>query len=63
MNGLSYPLTDPPPVFTCRNGGWTEQGNKLLGTGAVGNAAQGRSVALSNDGNTAMVGGQRTAGR
>ena len=50
-------------VYTRRNGVWTQQGSKLVGTGAVGNAAQGRSVALSNDGNTAMVGGQRTAGR
>jgi len=30
---------------------------KLVGTGAVGNAQQGRSVALSGDGNTAIVGG------
>lgn len=41
-----------------RNGGvWTQQGNKLVGTGAVGNAKQGNSVALSADGNTAIVGG------
>jgi hypothetical protein len=41
-----------------RNGGvWTQQGNKLIGTGAVGNAAQGVSVALSANGNTAIVGG------
>ncbi len=41
-----------------RNGGiWTQQGNKLIGTGAVGNAAQGVSVTLSADGNTAIVGG------
>jgi len=36
---------------------WTQQGNKLIGTGAVGNAGQGISVALSADGNTAIVGG------
>jgi len=36
---------------------WTQQGNKLVGTGAVGAAAQGSSVALSADGNTAIVGG------
>ena len=41
-----------------RNGGvWTQLGNKLVGTGAVGNAGQGISVALSADGNTAIVGG------
>src|SRR5204863_4270271 len=33
------------------------QGPKLVGTGAVGNAVQGDSVALSSDGNTAIVGG------
>ena len=41
-----------------RNGGvWNQLGNKLVGTGAVGNAGQGISVALSADGNTAIVGG------
>jgi hypothetical protein len=44
-------------VFTRSNGTWTQQGNKLVGTGATGSALQGRSVALSADGNTAMVGG------
>ena len=36
---------------------FTQQGPKLVGTGAVGNAFQGYSVALSADGNTAIVGG------
>jgi hypothetical protein len=37
---------------------FTQQGSKLVGTGAVGpNVAQGVSVALSADGNTAIVGG------
>ena len=36
---------------------WTQQGSKLVGTGAVGPADQGWSVALSADGNTAIVGG------
>jgi hypothetical protein len=41
-----------------RSGGsWTQQGNKLVGTGAIGNAFQGYSVAVSGDGNTAIVGG------
>jgi len=44
-------------VFIRRDGVWTQQGSKLVGTGAVGNAAQGVSVALSDDGNTAIVGG------
>ena len=36
---------------------FTQEGPKLVGTGAVGNAEQGTSVALSADGNTAIVGG------
>jgi gliding motility-associated-like protein len=44
-------------VYTRSNGNWTQQGNELVGTGATGNAAQGNSVALSADGNTALVGG------
>jgi hypothetical protein len=45
-------------VFTRTGGMWTQQGNKLVGTGAVGTTVQqGRSVALSADGNTAIVGG------
>jgi hypothetical protein len=44
-------------VFTRSGGIWAQQGDKLVGTGAVGNADQGISVAISADGNTAMVGG------
>jgi len=44
-------------VFTRSNGVWTQQGNKLVGNGAVGNGGQGASVALSDDGDTAIVGG------
>ena len=45
-------------IYTRSVGGeWTQQGNKLVGTGAVGNAKQGTSVAISADGNTAIVGG------
>ena len=36
---------------------WTQQGPKLVGTGAVGPAGQGRSVGISSDGHTAIVGG------
>ena len=44
-------------VFTRSGSLWTQQGKKLVGTGAVGRARQGISVALSADGNTATVGG------
>jgi hypothetical protein len=44
-------------VFTRSGSVWKQQGNKLVGAGAVGNARQGMSVALSADGNTAIVGG------
>jgi hypothetical protein len=44
-------------VYTRSAGVWTQQGSKLVGTGAVGLAAQGASVAISADGNTAIVGG------
>jgi hypothetical protein len=43
-------------MFTRSGGVWTQQGSKLVGTGAGGDAGQGRSVALSGDGNTAIVG-------
>jgi len=44
-------------VFTRTNGVWSQQGSKLVGSGAVGKADQGFSVALSSDGNTALIGG------
>jgi probable HAF family extracellular repeat protein len=44
-------------VFTRSNGSWSQQGSKLVGTGAAGSAYQGHSVSLSQDGNTALVGG------
>ena len=44
-------------VYTRSGGVWTQQGSKLVGAGAVGSAGQGYSVALSGDGNTALVGG------
>lgn len=50
-------LTGAAWVYTRTGGAWSQQGAKLVGTGAIGNAAQGVSVALSADGNTAMVGG------
>src|SRR6267143_2775149 len=50
-------LTGAAWVFTRSGGVWTQQGSKLGGTGAVGNADQGYSVSLSADGNTAIIGG------
>jgi hypothetical protein len=44
-------------VFTRTAGVWTQQGNKLVGTGNVGSANQGFSISLSADGNTALIGG------
>ncbi|HXP85948.1 MAG TPA: IPT/TIG domain-containing protein [Bryobacteraceae bacterium] len=44
-------------VFTRSGGIWSQQGSLLLGTGAVGTGYQGRAVALSADGNTAIMGG------
>jgi hypothetical protein len=44
-------------MFSRSRGAWEQQGKKLVGTGAVGSANQGWSVALSADGNTAILGG------
>ena len=47
-------------VFTRSNGGWKQQGNKLTGSDAVsgsGGSYFGSAVALSADGNTALIGG------
>jgi hypothetical protein len=44
-------------VFTRSQGAWSQQGNKLVGAGAVGHALQGWSAALSADGNTAISSG------
>ena len=44
-------------IFTRHNGVWCQQGNKLVGKGAVGGAGQGYAVSISGDGNTAIVGG------
>jgi hypothetical protein len=48
-------------VFTRSAGTWSQQGDKLVGTGAIGSASQGASVSLSHDGNTAIVGGPTDA--
>jgi hypothetical protein len=44
-------------IFTHTGSTWIQQGNKLVGTGSTTNSIQGLSVAISADGNTAMVGG------
>ena len=56
-------------MFTRSGGSWTQQGEKLVGdctsscanegTGEIGNAGFGYNVALSADGNTALIGGFR----
>lgn len=43
-------------IFTRSGSTWTQQGSKLVGTGAVGAAFQGFSVSLSADGNTLASG-------
>ena len=50
-------LTGAAWIYKRNNGVWTQQGNKLVGTGAGGTTLQGYAVSLSGDGNTAMVGG------
>ena len=44
-------------AFTRSGSTWTQQGTKLTGGEEVGPAGFGRSVALSEDGNTALIGG------
>jgi hypothetical protein len=44
-------------VFTRSGATWTQQGAKLTGTGETGAGFFGYSVALSADGNTALIGG------
>jgi gliding motility-associated-like protein len=43
-------------IYARRNGIWKQQGAKLLGSDYIGEPRQGGSVALSADGNTAIVG-------
>lgn len=44
-------------VFERSGSVWTQQGSKLVGNNAIGNAGQGLSVSLSGDGNIAIMGG------
>ena len=50
-------------VFTRSGSTWTQQGSKLTGSGEVGAGLFGESVALSSDGNTALIGGDYDNGR
>ena len=50
-------------VFTRSGSTWTQQGPKLTGDGEVGSAWFGESVALSADGNTALIGGPTDDGQ
>jgi len=45
-------------VFTRSGTTWTQQGSKLVGTGAVGFTEQGAGVSASADGNVVLVGGR-----
>ncbi len=49
-------------VWTRSGGVWTQQGTKLVGSGAVGSSLEGSSVSLSSDGNTAIIGGYNDNG-
>jgi len=44
-------------IYTRSNGTWTQQGPKLTPSDNTGNANFGNSVAISADGNTAVIGG------
>jgi hypothetical protein len=44
-------------VFTRSGSTWTQQGGKLTGSGEIGKGLFGYSVALSSDGDTALIGG------
>jgi FG-GAP repeat len=46
-------------VFTRSGSTWTQQGSKLTGSGEIGEGRFGWSVALSGDGNTALIGGYK----
>ena len=50
-------------VFTRSGSTWTQQGEKLTGAGEAARAGSAESVALSADGNTALIGGPPTTTR
>ena len=57
--GLDNNFTGAVWLFTRNGAGWTQLGGKLVGSGTIGNAGQGWSVALSGDGRTLIEGGLR----
>jgi uncharacterized repeat protein (TIGR03803 family) len=57
MNNGDYSGSGAVWIYTRSGGIWTQQGNKLIGTGAAGQTWQGWSVSISSDGNIAYVGG------
>ena len=52
---LVFLALDIVPAFLYAQ--FTQQGPKLVGAGSVGQSQEGRSVAISSDGNTAVLGG------
>ena len=50
-------------IFARSGSVWSQQGSKIVGTGAVGGALQGQSVSLSGNGSVAVVGGSDDNGR
>ena len=44
-------------IYVRNNGLWAQQGPKLVGSGNIGPAHQGKSVGISADGNTVVIGG------
>jgi hypothetical protein len=61
IGGKAYEGTGAAWVFTRSGSSWTERA-KLIGTKAKGDAEQGSSVALSANGETALVGGYKDEG-
>jgi hypothetical protein len=65
VRALTLVLIFPALLFSSQlaSARFAQQGSKLVGTGAVVPSDQGSSVALSADGNTAIVGGPISQGR
>jgi hypothetical protein len=53
---LLIEVADRDAAFPVRIDPFIQQGSRLVGSGATGEAEQGHSVAISGDGNTALVG-------
>src|SRR5438552_1258445 len=43
-------------IFVRSGNDWVQQGQKLVGSGAIGFSRQGCAVSISSDGNTAIIG-------